>query len=280
MTSEQAQKLKDFRAELHISHSQIFTYLNCSLKYNLSYVRGRIPERRPEALLLGSALHAGIARYYWGIGKYGHPEPLSLLQGLVQDYLIFDIGDSEIPVTYKEGSNKESLLADARRLVEVFYRDVEPMEVVSVEQPLSAPLYDEEGNPTDMKLIGVVDLIARDKEGNLILIDHKTAARAYSKDKIEQDLQMTVYSYLVCASANKLVPSKSETLHRFDVLVKLKKEPRLDLYHTTRTAADRKRLAKTITRVLRGIEAGVFFPNPGWMCSDCQHARACVNWST
>jgi putative RecB family exonuclease len=47
MTGEQAQKLRDFRAELHISHSQIFTYLNCSLKYYFGYVEGRVPERRP-----------------------------------------------------------------------------------------------------------------------------------------------------------------------------------------------------------------------------------------
>jgi putative RecB family exonuclease len=277
MTSEQAQKLKDFRADLHISHSQIFTYRNCSLRYLFSYVEGRIPERRPAALLLGSAIHAGIARYYYGYSKIGEPEPLSLLQGLVEDHLIWDVGDNEIPVAYKEGSDKESLLADARRLVEIFYRNVEPMEVVAIEKPLSAPLYDEEGNQKDFRLIGIIDCIQRDKDGNLIIIDNKTANRAYSKDKIEQDLQMTVYSYLVCA--NKMAPARAETLMRFDVLVKLKKEPRLDLYHTTRTAADRRRLAKTISRVLKGIEAGVFFPNRGWMCSDCQYSRACAEWS-
>jgi putative RecB family exonuclease len=280
MTSEQAQKLRDFRAELHISHSQIFTYLNCSLKYYFGYVEGRVPERRPEALLLGSAIHTGLARYYWSLKKYGDPEPLSLLQDLVDDHLIWDIGENEIPVAYKEGSDKESLLAAARRLVETFYREVDPLEVVAIEQPLTAPLYNEEGNPTDVKLIGVLDLIARQQDGNLILIDHKTASRAYSKDKIEQDLQMTCYSYLVCANkAYEMVPAKAKTLHSFNVLVKLKKAPRLDVYHTTRTAADRKRLAKTISRVLRGIEAGVFIPHVGWMCSDCQHSRACAEWS-
>ena len=55
---------------------------------------------------------------------------------------------------------------------------------------------------------------------------------------------MTVYSYLLCA--NKLMPAKAETIHRFDVLLKLK-EPRLDIYYTTRSAADRRRLAKLNT---------------------------------
>ena len=278
MTSEQAKRLEDFRSELHISHSQIFSYLNCSLKYYFSYVEGRMPEHRPAAMLFGSAIHAAIARYYKGVQKKGKPEPLSLHQDLFHDYWNWETEDSGIPIAYKGGQNKDSMLNEGQRLVKTFYENVDPMEVIGVEEPYSSVLYDEEGNPTDFKLIGIVDCIQRDKDGNLIIIDNKTAARAYSQDKIEQDLQMTVYSYL--AAASKLVPAKSKTLHRFDVLVKLKKEPRLDIYHTTRTAADRRRLAKTISRVLRGIEAGVFFPNPGWMCGDCQHARACVNWST
>jgi putative RecB family exonuclease len=151
------------------------------------------------------------------------------------------------------------------------------MEVVAVEERCSAPLYDDEANPTDFKLLGIIDCIQRDPQGNLVIIDHKTTSRSYPADKVEQDLQMTVYSYLVCA--NKLVPPKSETFHRFDVLVRLKKEMRLDLFPTTRTASQRRRLAKVINRVLRGIEAGVFFPNPSWMCSDCQHALVCLNWS-
>jgi putative RecB family exonuclease len=236
MTSEQAKRLEDFRSELHISHSQIFTYLNCSLKYYFGYVEGRMPEYRPAAMLFGSAIHAAIARYYKGVQKKGKPEPLSLHQDLFHDYWNWETEDTGIPIAYRGG------------------------------------------NPTDFKLIGIVDCIQRDKDGNLIIIDNKTANRAYSQDKIEQDLQMTVYSYL--AAASRLVPAKSDTAHRFDVLVKLKKEPRLDLYHTTRSAADRRRLAKTISRVLKGIEAGVFFPNASWMCTDCQHARACVNWST
>lgn len=236
-----------------------------------------MPEHRPAAMLFGSAIHAAIARYYKGVQKKGKPEPLALHQDLFHDYWNWETEDTGIPIAYKGGQNKNSMLTEGQLIVKTFYENVDPMEVVAVEEPLSAPLYDEDGNLTDFNLIGIVDLIEKDQKGNVITVDHKTAARAYTEDKVTQDLQMTCYSYLACA--NKLVPSKSETLHRFDVLVKLKKEPRLDLYHTTRTAADRKRLAKTISRVLKGIEAGVFFPNPSWMCSGCQYSQACGDWS-
>jgi len=277
MSSEKADKLKDFREDLHISHSQIFTFLNCSLKYYFSYVEGRMPEHRPAAMLFGSAIHAAIARYYKSVLKKGQAEPLSLYQDLFYDHWNWETEDTGIPVAYKEGQNKDTLLTEGQLLVKTFYEGAKPMEVVGVEEPYSAVLYDDKGNPTDLKLIGIVDCIQRDKDGNLIIIDNKTANRAYTKDKIAKDLQMTVYSYL--AAASKLVPAKSETLHRFDVLLKVK-EPRLDIYYTTRSASDRKRLAKLISQILKGIEAGVFCPNPSWMCSDCQYARACVNWST
>jgi putative RecB family exonuclease len=228
-------------------------------------------------MLFGSAIHAAIARYYKGVLKKGKPEPLFLYQDLFHDHWNWETEDTGIPIAYKEGQNKEDMLHEGQLLVKTFYESAKPMEVVGVEEPYSSVLYDEEGNPTDFKLIGIVDCIQRDNDGNLIIIDNKTANRAYSKDKLEQDLQMTVYSYL--AAASKLVPAKSETLHRFDVLLKLKKAPRMDSYYTTRSAADRRRLAKIINQVLRGIEAGVFFLNPSWMCSDCQYAQACVKWS-
>jgi len=276
MSPEQADKLRDFREDLHISHSQIFTFLNCSLKYYFSYVEGRMPEHRPAAMLFGSAIHAAIARYYKGVLKKGKPEPLSLYQDLFHDHWNWETEDTGIPIAYKDGQNKEGMLNEGQLLVKTFYEGAKPMEVIGVEEPYSSVLYDEEGNQTDFKLIGIVDCIQRNKDGNLIIIDNKTANRAYTQDKITQDLQMTVYSYLLCA--NKLMPAKAETTHRFDVLLKVK-EPRLDIYCTTRSASNRKRLAKIINQVLRGIEAGVFFPNPSWMCSDCQYAQACVKWS-
>jgi putative RecB family exonuclease len=128
-------------------------------------------------MLFGSAIHAAIARYYKGVQKKGKPEPLSLHQDLFHDHWNWETEDTGIPIAYKGGQNKDS------------------------EEPYSSVLYDEEGNPTDFKLIGIVDCIQRDKDGNLIIIDNKTANRAYSQDKIEQDLQMTVYSYLAAASS-------------------------------------------------------------------------------
>ena len=65
--------------ELHISHSQIFTYLNCSLKYRFQYVENKPPERISIALPFGTAIHAAIEMYYRSLKNDGSVEPLKAL---------------------------------------------------------------------------------------------------------------------------------------------------------------------------------------------------------
>ena len=90
MTKDQAvQALKeDFH--LYISHSQIFTYLSCSLRYRFQYVEQRPPERISVNLPFGSAIHAAVSRFYETLRTQGTREPLSILQDLFEDREIAD----------------------------------------------------------------------------------------------------------------------------------------------------------------------------------------------
>jgi hypothetical protein len=54
------QELQKFQDELHISYSQIFVYLSCSLKYRFMYVEQRPYERFGVALPFGRGIHASI----------------------------------------------------------------------------------------------------------------------------------------------------------------------------------------------------------------------------
>jgi hypothetical protein len=64
---------------------------------------------------------------------------------------------------------------------------------------------------------------------------------------------------------------------RFDVLTKTK-QPELCRYWTTRDRAANVRLFRLAAEVLQAIEAGVFHPNPGWQCKDCQFRSQCWAW--
>ena len=270
--------LRELKQELHVSYSQIFTYLACSLKYQFMYVEARRPERTSIALPFGGALHSAIERYYRSLKDKSYVEPLPVLEELFEDCISLELDHAEVPILFKkETPDRESTIKMGKALLKAFYEtiDLSGMEIVAVELPLSARLYTDAGEPTELKLIGVLDLVLRSMEGEVTAVDHKSAAKPYAQSNIDSNLQFSAYSYLL--AANKYVFPTASINCRMDVLRKLKK-PKLEHYHTVRTADDRKRFAKIANAVLKGIESRVFIPNRSWLCSDCQYARACKGW--
>ena len=276
MTKRQA--LQEFKNELHISQSQIFTYLNCSLRYFLNYVRGLPPECISIALLFGSAIHAAIEMYYRSLKNSGHAEPLEAIIGRFEDCLGLDLDNVDVPIIFKKDMpDRDGAMAMGKAILKAFYEsvDLKNMEIIDVEMPLSATLFTDEGKPTDFKLIGVIDLLLMDENHELIVVDNKTAAKPMAQSTADDDNQMTAYSYLL--ASNKFVFPTAPVKCRFDLLRKLKKT-KVEYVYTSRTAADRKRFARIANAVLAGIDAQIFMPMKSWMCGDCAHSKACQVW--
>ncbi len=124
-------------------------------------------------------------------------------------------------------------------------------------------------------LVGIVDLLLMDENQELIVVDNKTAVQPVSQKSADENQQLSAYAYLL--AANRYVFPTSPVKCRLDVLRKLK-TPKLEQVSTVRTADQRKRFAKIATAVLGGIDAGIFIPQPSWMCSDCAYREACEAW--
>ena len=267
--------LQEFANQLHISHSQIFTYLNCSLRYFLHYVRGLPPERINIALPFGSAIHAAIEMYYRSLKNSGHAEPLEAIIDRFEDCLSFDLDHTDIPVIFKKDMpDRDGAMAMGKAILKAFYEtvDLSGMEVVDVELPLSARLYSDERQLTEFRLIGVIDLLLINENHELIVVDNKTAAKPMAQSTADDDNQMTAYSYLL--AGNKFIFPTAPVKCRFDLLRKLK-TPKIEHVYTSRTAEDRRRFAKIANSVLAGIDARIFMPQRSWMCVDCSHSEAC-----
>jgi len=276
MTRKQA--LQEFQSELHISYSQIFTYLGCSLKYFFTYVRQMPHERVSIALMFGSAIHAAIERYYRSLKGNGVPDPLWQIQDLFADSLNADLESRDIPILYKkETPDRKSTIEMGKGLLKAFYEgiDMTGFEVAGIELPLTARLFNEDGKPMDMIVTGIIDLLLRDAQSNVIAVDNKTAKNPYAQATVDEDLQLTSYSYLL--ASNKYVFPTADVYCRFDVMRKLK-TPKFEQHYTIRTAAMRRRFAKLTNAILAGIDARVFIPNKSWMCGDCQYTKACAEW--
>jgi putative RecB family exonuclease len=126
-----------------------------------------------------------------------------------------------------------------------------------------------------MTVTGIIDLLLKDAQGNIISVDNKTAKQPYAQATVDEDLQLTSYAYLL--ASNKFVFPTADVYCRFDVMRKLK-TPKFEQHYTIRTAAQRRRFAKLTNRILAGVSSRLFFPNKSWMCGDCQFAKACEAW--
>ena len=274
------QALNAFYQELHISHNQIFTYLNCSLKYMLHYIENRPMERISIALFFGSAIHAAIEMYYRSLKNKGRVEPLKAICDRFQTCLELDLDNTSVPIIYKKDTpDRKAAMEMGYKMLSVFHDAAQTVqsvhEIVDVELPLTATLYTDDGQKTDFKLAGILDLVLRDRNGEILVVDNKTAARPMAQSTADENDQMTAYAYLL--AANKYVFPTAPVNCRFDILRKLK-TPKLQQVSTTRSAEQRKRFAKIANAILNAISAGIFLPQPSWMCGDCAYSDACKEW--
>jgi putative RecB family exonuclease len=275
MTKDQTSSLRSIRDGLHVSYSQINTYLLCPLKYRFAYVEGREPERVSAALPFGASLHRGLALFYREIMTRQEKPPLEAVQEAFCALWEAAVNEGTILV-FKEKESAESLKDMGTKMLSVVHDAVNPnIQVLAVEEPIHADLTTESGEVLEPKLVGVVDLILREPDGGYTVVDHKTASRRYTEDRIENDLQMASYAYLV--ERGRFLPEGSNVAYRYDVLLKTKQAERVE-YTAILDANDIRRFAKLASVVLAGIDAGVFYPNAGWTCADCGFLGICRAW--
>jgi hypothetical protein len=119
-------------------------------------------------------------------------------------------------------------------------------EIEAVEQPFKVAFVDQEtGELLDRDLVGKIDVLERDPERRLVVVDLKTAARKYTDLQVEMSLQLSIYSY--AASMNGLADQDDVRL-RFDVLTQTR-VPELHRYWTTRDLAANVRLLRLAAEV-------------------------------
>jgi putative RecB family exonuclease len=231
------QALTSFSQDLYVSSSQIFTYLNCSLKYRFHYVEKRKPERISIALPFGKAMHAAEELFYRSMKDGRNKEPLNAIMEAFEAVLNLELEKiAGTPVVWKKATpDKAGALAMGKSMLTAFYDsiDLSGYAVVDVELPLSARLYTDDGLPTEFMLVGIMDLLLMDENSEAVVVDNKTAAQPMSQENADENLQMSAYAYLL--GANKYVFPTSPVKCRFDVLRKLK-TPKFEQVHTVRTA--------------------------------------------
>ena len=286
--SRRPSSFKEMREGLHISYSQISQYMICPLKFQFQYVQGLKPEYIGAALPFGSAIHRTIAVLYKQLQATHQPPSKSNIQDIFVDRWDWQQKENEknqIEVKLKSGKESWDSFKDMGvKMIAAYYDYANSLSmligknVVAVELPLRGDLVE---NGSDMDFVGIIDLILRDSSNPSIfqIIDHKTAARRYDENKVATDTQFTAYKWLL-EKTGYLGTDKDEfdLSLRWDVILKLKKEPRVERYTTVREGKDVRRFLRTARVILRAIEQGIFYPQTGWQCGDCGFKHVCEGW--
>lgn len=274
-----AVSLERRREGLHISASALRVLQECPREWWLRYVEGVPREDVSAGIVLGSAIHEALAAFYRGL-RDDDPPGLETLLGVASASITSAI-DSELPVLFREGDDEHSLRELAARLLEAFVREgFRPARVLAVELPFGLPVvHPETGEvlPYEERIVGAIDLIAEDADGTIVVVDHKTAARADKEKAKRADTQMSLY-----AIATKKLLGIDEPDLRYQNLIKTK-TARVESQEISRGDRDETEAIEAVASGLELINLAVAHPNGkglmgrrrSWRCKECSYRRRC-----
>ena len=260
---------KEWVSTLRISKSHIQTYLICPRKFYFQYVVAIPWEFVPASLPFGTSLHEAVAFFYRGFQNGLKPDLEFVISVFERKWEQETKGR---PIGFAL-SSKDSMRGLGIALLRQFYEAIQPRKIEAVEHAFSVPLYDPDGGrKLEYALVGKIDLIESDDDGNLIIAELKTSSKRYADSQAENQLDGLIYAYALDQLG--LRTDENRTLIRYDVLVKTK-QPAFQQVYFNKEAGDYRRLTRWIKELLQAIDSGSFFPNFGWACKQCPFKRAC-----
>lgn len=251
---------------LRFSKSKLNTFLACSEKYRLHYELGIRSPKTSKTLVEGSCIH--------------HLVESGLMYGQYLDDILeqashsfwgetpFDRCDYETEEEYL--SAQQTCLVQSRSFLEQLgplqARDIE----LHLESRLIHPITGE--SDQDIGLIGYIDLVINDQQGNPWLIDLKTVGRKPREGMSRIALELSMYAYLYS------LPFEGISFPQVPVaLVYLvrTKEPYVIWDESRRSLPDFMELHRICRKVAEDIRREHFFKNPGMHCSWCDFSSLC-----
>lgn len=244
---------------MRLSYSSMDTYQTCPLKYKFREI-DRIPEPKSKEAVFGTLVHAVL--------KYAHT-PALLPPTVEQAIDFFSKGwNSEI---YESELEERAAFSQGVQIIQNYYAKnrIADYTIVDLESRFAIEI----GNEQVGKHIisGIVDRIDKTEEGYEI-IDYKTTRRMPSQDKVDNDLQLSIYLKAFLAR----YPKEIANLDKITVsLYFLKHGVKLS---SKRTREQLEALEQNFLSVIQDIEAAKFEPILNPLCDWCGYQKICPLW--
>ncbi len=230
-----------------ISYSKLSAFIFCPFKYKLIYVNDWKVQPTPH-ISLGQTVHKVLEEF--------HKRKLSTIDELfsLYDELWVNLGFENAAETVEFYESGRKMLVDYLSWEDS--RKREGIVTASVEKEF-------EFNLGRHKIKGIIDRIDRYPNGSYEVIDYKTHRAEWSTERLENDLQLAIYS-MGSKKALGIAPSKLSYLF-------LNQNKYLSVVKTSKHEREAKRIILDVAGKITGEE---FVPNTK-NCGRCDFRQKC-----
>ncbi|MEK7090655.1 MAG: PD-(D/E)XK nuclease family protein, partial [Patescibacteria group bacterium] len=172
---------------MRISYSGLELYRACP--YLFKYVvldKNKLPKSKEQ--VFGTVIHESL-RYMF------NPNPLFPVFDQIIDFFKSRWSEKSAKIDLKNEDERNAYLNKGILMLERFYKKNQPwnFNVLDLESRFEVPLDDPE-NGQMHQLTGIIDRIDKVDEENYEIIDYKTSKRMPSQDRLDQNLQLSLYN--------------------------------------------------------------------------------------
>ena len=248
--------LRDDAGRLRLSFTRVDTFEQCPRRFRYQYVDG-LPQAPAPQLSFGSSIHGALEWLY----DRKHPELPSLDDTL---QALFDAWDS---TGYAEVDRDEQVraYAHARDVVSAFHGRVT---AEGFRLPAATEAWFELPVGEDIVVVGAIDRVDVDDDGQLHVVDYKTNRRARSRSQVRGSLQLAIY-----ALATRELYGRLPATVALDFVV-----PGVRV-EVPVTELDLDAVPARLISAAERIRAGEDTPTPNRLCDWCDFRAICPAWA-
>ncbi len=251
---------------MELTTQQVLTYIDCPIKYALTYNARIKPDTESLHELWSKAMHTA-AYYFWyrlmDAKRVTEQEMLDKWEslwykalGITREDIIFSRRDERVDLGLKGTS-----------ILQGFMRNISatPSVPICIAKEFSVPI-------GDHVISGNFEVVRETKEPGkrlIEIIDYKTGQTIPDQTMVDMDLALSIQSYAF--------------RHMFQA-----KEQRLTYYYmrhnrsinTVRESLHYRRMIETIKAVADSIQSNIYYPRQTFMCKSCTYKQYCDVWPT
>jgi CRISPR/Cas system-associated exonuclease Cas4 (RecB family) len=236
-----------------LSFSTVNQYVTCPERVWLEKVE-HTPKKGGMTVnaVFGVAMHSTVAAFYRGLLN-------KVVFNLETLFRVFKIRFNSIPVPEDPDLPKSELMDQAKDLLEQFVRLDPPKTIITIEQPYRFKM------TPKLEVVCQPDLVIRDKDGTLTIIDWKTTGKKYAADQIRKVTEQTLVYGMAFHE-----PIKSRAL----LFLRKKNSEIMDI-PLNPDSIEPSELIQKFSGVQKALENEIHYRNRTWMCNGCPYSYIC-----